>query len=103
MAYTQQRQLGGIVSTVEAAAAIAKDPYLPEVVNLVLKLEEQEKSSSSTSSGSTGSGVGLRNVVGPLRTFVAIQQKPWVLPVAVAGTFGLIFAMGYFTRKAVAK
>lgn len=101
MAYT--KQLGGIVSTVEAAAAVAKDPYLPEVVSLVLKLQDQEKSSASSGGGSTGTGVGLRNVVGPLRTFVAIQERPWVLPLAVAGGFSLIFAAGYLTRKKVAK
>jgi hypothetical protein len=101
MAYT--KPLGGIVSTVEAAAAVARDPYLPEVVNLVLQLKEQEKESASSGGGSTGTGVGLRNVVGPLRTFVAIQERPWILPLAVAGGFGLIFAAGYFTRKAVAK
>jgi hypothetical protein len=97
MAYT--KQLGGVVSTAQAAAAIAQDPFLPEVVGLVLELKEQEKSAE----GSSGRGVGLRNVVGPLRTFVAIQDKPWLVPLAVAAGFGLIFAAGYFTRKAVAK
>jgi hypothetical protein len=84
------------MSTVSAAAAVATDPYLPEVVDLVLKLKTSEKSSSSTSSGSTGKGVGLRNVVGPLRFFVKVQQKPWILPVAVVGIVGTIFAAGYF-------
>jgi len=91
---------GGIVSTVTAAAAIVKDPYLPEVVNLVLKLQSLEKTSVKEGGGSTGTGVGLRNVVGPLRAFVKIQEKPWILPVAVVGIFGTIFAAGYFTAKA---
>lgn len=101
MAYTTQ--LGGLLSTVEAATAIAQDPYLPEVVGLVLKLKEQEKSSAKSGSGSTGRGVGLRNIVGPLRTYVAVQNKPWILPVAVIGAVSLIFAAGYFTRKATVR
>ena len=92
MAYTA---MSGVVSTAQAAAAIATDPYLPEVTNLVLKLKAMEK----TAEGSTGKGVGLRNVVGPLRLFVKIQEKPWILPVAAIGVFGLIFSAGYFARK----
>lgn len=100
MAYTA---IGGVVSTASAATAIVTDPYLPEVVGLVLKLKSLEKTSSSKGEGSTGAGVGLRNVVGPLRTFVKIQEKPWILPVAVVGIFGTIFAAGYFTARARGK
>jgi len=101
MAYTAT---GGILSTASAAKAVALDPYLPQVVDLVLKLEAIEKGESSSSSSSSSpisssNGVGLRNVVGPLKTFVAIQEKPWILPVAVVGIVGTIFAAGYFTRK----
>jgi len=93
---------GDIMSTATAATAIATDPSLPEIVQLVLKLKaiESSKPSSSGGGGSGGSGVGLRNVVGPLRTFVAIQEKPWILPVAVVGIFGSIFAFGYVAGKA---
>lgn len=90
---------GGLLSTASAASAIATDPYLPEVVDLVLKLKKSESSSTGTSSGSTGRGVGLRNVVGPLRAFVKIQENPWILPVGVIGVVGIIFAAGYYTRK----
>lgn len=90
---------GGLLSTASAATAVARDPYLPEVVDLVLRLQASEKASAG-SAGSTGKGVGLRNVVGPLRTFVKIQEKPWILPVVVVGIVGTIFAAGYFTRKA---
>ena len=95
MAYTA---MSGTLSTVQAAAAVATDPYLPQVVALVLKLQAQESKSAGTS-GSTGRGVGLRNVVGPLRTFVKLQAKPWILPTVVVGIVGTIFAAGYFTRK----
>jgi hypothetical protein len=98
---THKHGLGGILSTAQAAAAVATDPYLPRVVDLVLELESLEKSEEARSSGSTGTGVGLRNVVGPLETYVAVQKKPWLLPVTVIGVFGLVFAAGYFTRKAV--
>lgn len=96
MAYTA---MSGLVSTANAAAAIATDPYLPEVTTLVLKLQSLEKGSTAKSEGSTGKGVGLRNVVGPLRLFVKIQEKPWILPVTVVGIFGMVFAAGYFVRK----
>jgi uncharacterized membrane protein len=88
MAYTKHG-LGDIMSTAKAAAAIARDPYLPEVVQLVLELERTEDDQ----------GVGLHNVVGPLRTFVKIQKKPWVLPVIAIGLVGGIFALGYYTGK----
>lgn len=90
---------GDIMSTATAATAIATDPSLPEIVQLVLKLRAVE-SGKSSSGGGGGSGVGLRNVVGPLRTFVAIQEKPWILPVAVVSIFGSIFAFGYVAGKA---
>ena len=92
MAYTA---MSGVISTATAAAAIATDPYLPEVTDLVLKLKALEKNSA----GSTGKGVGLRNVVGPLRLFVKVQERPWILPVTVIGVFGLVFSAGYFARK----
>jgi hypothetical protein len=94
---------GGLLSTASAATAVATDPYLPEVVNLVLKLKASEKKTAGTGSGSTGKGVGLRNVVGPLRAFVKIQENPWILPVGVVGVVGVIFAAGYFTGKTVQK
>ena len=78
--YTNNSSLGGILSTASAAAAIAQDPALPTVVNLVLKLQDIEKSSAARGSGSTGRGVGLRNIVGPLETYVKVQEKPWLLP-----------------------
>jgi hypothetical protein len=86
---------GSLQSTATAAAAIATDPYLPELVGLVLELQSAEKSSPSGG----GPGVGLRNIVGPLRTYIKLQEKPWILPVVVTGIFGVIFAAGYFTRK----
>jgi hypothetical protein len=97
MAYTA---MSGVVSTATAVAAIATDPYLPEVTNLVLKLQSLEKGEGARAAGSTGTGVGLRNVVVPLRLFVKIQEKPWILPVAAIGIVGAIFAAGYFTGKA---
>ena len=96
MAYTA---VGSVLSTASAAAAIVKDPYLPEVTRLVLKLQSLEKGTAAKSSGSTGTGVGLRNVVGPLRLFVKVQEKPWILPAAAIGIVGSIFAAGYFVGK----
>jgi uncharacterized membrane protein len=99
--YLQEKQMGylatgGIMSTASAAAAIASDPALPEVVQLVLKLKAIE---GDKTSGSSSGGIGLRNVVGPLNTFVTIQERPWILPVAIVGIFGAVFAAGYFTSK----
>lgn len=89
------------MSTAKAATAIATDPQLPEVVQLVLKLKAIESGKPSGAGGGGGGGVGLRNVVGPLRTFVLIQEKPWILPVTVVGVFGAIFAAGYLTARVV--
>lgn len=87
----------GLMSTASAAAAIARDPYLPETVDLVLRLKESESSSGS------GAGVGLRNVVGPLRVFVKTQENPWMIPTAVTVIAGSLFALGYFTRKKMSR
>lgn len=98
MAY---QELGSLMSTAQAAAAVARDPFLPEVTRLVLELQSEEKKAAATSpsSGSTGVGIGLRNVVGPLRFFVKTQKHPWLLPVAAAGIVGGLFALGYITGK----
>jgi hypothetical protein len=111
MAYTA---MSGLLSTASAATAVATDPSLPVVVDLVLKLQKIEKDKAasaapgapSTVSFSTSNffavpsrGVGLRNVVGPLKMFVAIQERPWILPVTVVGILGVTFMGGYLVGK----
>jgi hypothetical protein len=100
MAYTAT---GGLMSTASAATAVATDPSLPVVVDLVLKLQSIEKSKAAASGPSGPSipsrGVGLRNVVGPLKMFVAIQERPWILPATVVGILGVTFMGGYLVGK----
>ena len=99
MAYTAT---GGVLSTASAAAAVATDPALPTVVDLVLRLKAIESGKSPPSGSSApSSGVGLRNVVAPLKMFIAIQERPWILPVTVIGVLGVAFAAGYLTKSAV--
>jgi hypothetical protein len=82
-----------------AGKAILTDPYLIETVNLVVelhKLEQGPKKPGSTTSSSSQPGIGLKRVVGPLRTYVALRrQGPWVLPALALGVAGAIFATGY--------
>jgi hypothetical protein len=99
MAYTAT---GGVLSTASAVTAIATDPSLPIVVDLVLKLKAIESGKASSSGSSAPSrGVGLRNVVAPLKMFIAIQKRPWILPATVIGVLGAAFAAGYLTKSAV--
>jgi hypothetical protein len=91
---------GGLMSTASAATAIAADPNLPVIVDLVLQLQSIEKDkASSGSAGAASSGVGLRNVVGPLRMFVAVQKRPWIVPVVTIGVLGAVFAGGYLVSE----
>jgi len=94
---------GGLLSTASAATAVATDPSLPVVVDLVLKLQSIEKKKAASAGPSAPSvpsrGVGLRNVVGPLKMFVAIQERPWILPATVVGILGVTFMGGYLVGK----
>lgn len=98
MAYTA---MGSLLSTASAATAVATDPSLPVVVDLVLKLQSIEKGKSKASGTASvpSRGVGLRNVVGPLKMFVAIQERPWILPATVVGILGVTFMGGYLVGK----
>ena len=80
------------ISTASAAAAIVTDPYLGEVANLVLKLQELE--------GKTGSpGIGLRSAVKPLKLAVYAKKNPWFLPTVATSIVAGIFLLGYSTGR----
>jgi hypothetical protein len=83
-----------------AAIQIAKDPYLREVACNVTRLSNIEKYGNPggpcarTSPTTSTSGVGLRDIVGPLRLYVSHRERPYVAPLLLVGGLGLVFAAG---------
>lgn len=86
----------------QAAMLIVSDPYLKEAACEVMRL------SNTVSTGSPGgncprtdpryrgsrTGVGLENLVGPLRLYTYHRQNPWVIPLAAGVGAMLIFYLG---------
>lgn len=79
---------------------IAKDPYLREASCHVMRLSNIEKYGHPggpcprTPPTTSTRGVGLVDVVGPLRLWVSHKRRPWLAPLLVAGAFGVVFAAG---------
>jgi hypothetical protein len=76
------------VGAIPAAADVLADPALPAVIEQVTVLR-----SLQTSSGG-GPGIGLSNVVTPLKVYVATQRSPWIIPAAVVVLLGVPFMLG---------
>jgi hypothetical protein len=84
--------LSALSSLASAAASVATDPYLPQVVYLVNRLDAAE---SGGSSGGSSSGVGLKYLVKPLGWYVTVRERPWLIPVLAGVVLGLPFLLGY--------
>lgn len=101
MSYIRARYIppmGDIFDTIgtalQGAGAIASDPALGEVLLLVNQLKQ-----INASKPSSGGGVGMADLVTPLRAFVFYEENPWVGPVAIAAILGLPFLLGYTFGK----
>jgi hypothetical protein len=83
-------------SALEAGKAILDDPALPKLTGYVLELKAiQTKRGGAVSS----KGVGLSDIITPVRYYVAYQKNRWIAPVALALIIGLPFYLGYATGK----
>jgi hypothetical protein len=99
--YGGRQGLGSVASTVSAATAIVTDPYLPEVTKLVLRLRELEAKAPTTGTKPSAPtpGIGLRLAVKPLRAFVYLRERPWVLPVGAVAVVGGLVGLGYLLGR----
>ena len=95
--------LGDVGTTIagifSGAVNTAEDPYLPEVVCRFQQLtainnHQAVPACNNTPDGLPG-GVGLKDIVGPLRAYVYAKQNPWVFPAAIVAIFGVPFLLGY--------
>lgn len=88
---------------VGAALNASQDPYLPEVAcrfNQLAAINANHPvgTCNDTPSGLPG-GIGLRNLIVPLRGYVYAQQHKWVYPLAIAAVVGVPMAIGYALGK----
>lgn len=95
---SQYSNLNGVMDTAQAALALTQDPYLGEVTGLVLELRDLS-SSGETTSGYSEPGVGLVDVVEPLRFFVESKKNPWLIPTLLGATLGTAFFVGYLIGR----
>jgi hypothetical protein len=90
--------LNRATTTLEAAKNILDDPYLPEVTQIVLdlhKLEQPKALPPGAPAPPKVPGIGLKNVVTPLRAYRYTRQHKWVVPVAALAAIGLPLLFGY--------
>lgn len=90
----------------KAAGKVLEDPALPEVSKLVLKLHDIEQRRAKpkvpgqpSKPSAPVKGVGLARVVKPLKIFVEVREKSWILPVAIGVAVLVPFTLGYFVGK----
>jgi hypothetical protein len=78
---------------IPAATEVLRDPALPEVIRQVTVIKSTEKA------GGGGPGIGLSNVVGPLKVYAATRLHPWLIPVGVVVLLGVPFLIGRATKR----
>lgn len=91
-----------VTDATTAALEIVRDPYLREAACEVMRLRTlQATGHLAVPCGRTDpkfrtstAGVGLKNVVGPLRLFQRHVQRPWMLPLGAAAALGLAYYLG---------
>ncbi|MDP2607312.1 MAG: hypothetical protein Q8S00_32645 [Deltaproteobacteria bacterium] len=89
-----------VKSTAGALIAVTTDPHLSEVICQVLKLQAIEKGQRVGACNIVskdylpGKGIGLRDVVVPLRYYVKAKEKPYIAALIAAGVVFTIFSLG---------
>ena len=91
--------LSGVTDVVLAAKSVIEDPCLYETAGLLLRLNQLEKKPPAPATAPTTKGIGLCKAVPILKKVVYVRERPWILPVAVIGIVGGLFAAGYLTGK----
>lgn len=110
MSYTPS-SLGSITTVVSAASAIATDPCLVRVSQLVLRLEELEAKAAPARPPAPGvkpppappltptRGIGLCHAVRPLEMVVWARERPWVVPAGALAVVGGLVGLGYLLGR----
>jgi hypothetical protein len=106
MGYTQH-PLGSVTTVVSAATAVATDPCLSRVAQLVLRLHqlEQARATSPKPVGATAvaaapvRGIGLCQAVKPLEVVVWVRERPWVVPIGAVAVVGGLVGLGYLLGR----
>lgn len=89
---------GGILAV---GAKLLDDPYLPEVTCLTMRISALEEGRPPgppcrrTPPNQPRRGLGLREVITPLRWAAKSKEHRWLLPAAVGGAVLGSFALGY--------
>ena len=101
---------------------ILSDPALPEVTKLILKLNDLQQAAPVKVTVKTPAkpgakpvakpvvkqivkpaakvpGIGLSNIVLPLKAYVYTQEHSWVIPVAIGAVLAIPFLIGYKVGK----
>jgi hypothetical protein len=104
MSYIQRKALSGIsdyvdrgVTALTAAKTILEDPALMEVSGLVLKLHNMQPPPKPGSKPAPG--IGLKDVVPPLRAYVKFKENPVIGYAIVGAILGAPFLLGYALGK----
>lgn len=109
MSYHPQSLSGTFTDVASAATAVATDPCLAQVANLVLQLRDAQSGAVSVAGlgalGATSSsrGIGLCYAVKPLQIAVTIRRKPWLAGLAAAGVVGGLIYLGYLLHPSCRK
>jgi hypothetical protein len=89
-------------------ARVIADPHLQEVLcegfRVINVLDNKPAGKACRRTGPVSQarmdrGIGLKGGLLPARAFIFHRENPWVLPVAIGGTVGLLFLAGYFIGK----
>lgn len=93
--------LSGITDVALAASSVVSDPCLYDVAGLLLRLNqlEQKPVVAPGTAPPAVKGIGLCKAVPVLKAVVYVRERKWLLPVAVVGIVGGLFAAGYLTGK----
>ena len=86
---------------------VMNDPHLSEFACEANRFDNVDKGKPAggtcprvtSTSARRAQGIGLSHMVGPLRLYTWHKQNTWALPLAIAGIFGLTFAIGFKTGK----
>lgn len=91
-----KKYVPSVGSALEAGKAILDDPALPKLTGYVIELQKIQQKRGG---GAPSKGIGLSDIVTPVRYYVAYQKNRWVLPVAALAILGLPFLLGYSVGK----
>lgn len=94
--------LGGLAwsdmtGAINLGVRILADPALPDVIKVATEIADLQTGPSGRTPNAPG--VGLSDLVAPMRAYAYVLRHPWVPWVAGAGVFLVPFLLGMATMK----